>query len=269
MKFVKNILIGIAVAALCVTAAKAQFQTYRSFINGYNLQVTSTNTIGGLVTNTFGGTSTYNSLGYNGYTYPGFFPAAGTNNIGTNTIVGTTLAFGLQTNAYGFVDAPVWPDNNSDASSDEGVFVSITGVNTATTNTYLLTFAAEVDFPINLPPPSPNLSVFPGVPGTGTLTNAVACTLGYNQFSITATANGLTPVNLITNAPALVMLGHKLRLLSIAATTTNITGIGTNTSYSMTLTNGVWQNVTNTTTVTNWGVYVNAGLVGFPPFHSP
>ena len=272
MKFtIKSILTVIALLGLCVTVAQAQFAAYNSFINGYNLQITSTNVAGNNaeITNSYGSSLAYNALGVNGYIFPGFFPAANTNNIGTNTIVGTTQAFGLQTNAFGIIDARIWPDNNSDTSSSEGVFVSITGVNNAVTNTYQVTFAAVVDFPINVPPPSPNLAVFPGVPGSGTVTNATACTATWNQFSLLLTANGLTPVNVITNIPSLCAIGHKLRLLSVQSTTTNTLGIATNLSYSMVLTNGIWQGITNSATTTNWGVYLNAGVVGYPPFHSP
>ena len=63
---------------------------------------------------------------------------------------------------------------------------------------------------------------------------------------------------------------HKLRLLSVAMTTTNAIGYSTNYSISSTLTNGVWQATTHTTYATNWGgVYINAGVSGYPPFHSP
>jgi hypothetical protein len=63
---------------------------------------------------------------------------------------------------------------------------------------------------------------------------------------------------------------HKARLVSVTMSSTNMVGYFTNSSYSTVLTNGVWQAQTNTIISTNWGgVYVNAGNVGWPPFHSP
>ena len=258
MKFTKSLFALVTVCALLgVTTASAQFQSYNSFVNGFNLQLVSTT---GQATNiiTFGGTNVDTAFGVNNYVYPGSYAASANNSyIGSNTVVTGSSAFGYQTNTSVILDARLWPNNNSDVASDLGVFISICGVNNTVANTYVLTFAPVVDVPIPA--------------GSGTITNAVVSTAAQNQFVVSLTANGLTPVNLLTNPPNAAIAGaHKLRLLSVAMTTTNAIGYSTNYSISSTLTNGVWQATTNTTYATNWGgVYINAGVSGYPPFHSP
>ena len=270
--YFKSLLVILTVIALLgVTTARAQFYSYNSFINGFNMVCAST-TSSTTATNSFGGTNIDMAFGVNAYVYPGTYAASANNSyIGTNTIITGASAFGLQTNTGVIVDARLWPDNNSDLCNNESLFVSICGVNNTTTNVYVLTFASVVTVPIQLPPPSPNLANFPAYPGSGTITNDVASSQTQNQFTLSLTANGLTPVNVLTNWPNAFMAGaHKARLLSVTMNSTNTIGYFTNTSFSTVLTNGVWQSQTNTTYVTNWGgVYVNAGNCGWPPFHSP
>ena len=263
--------IGLVIALMIVFAfgANAQFYAYNSFVNGYNLQVFEP-TAQTLVTNLWGGTNVANSWGYNNYVYPGTYPITSNNAyIGSNTIFGTQSAFGLYTNTQAIVDARVWPDNNSDVATAEGLFVSITGANTATTNAYTLSFAPVVTVPITIPMASS--SYFPTPLGTQSISNDVAMTQAQNLFSLSLTANGLTPVNIITNPPSALFSGpSKWRLVSVASTTTNVVGFTTNQLYTSVLTNGVWQIVTNSAVLTNYGaIYVNAGIVGYPPFHSP
>jgi hypothetical protein len=262
MKFTKILLVLATVCAMLgVTTARAQFASYNSFVNGFNLVCVPSlgNNGSGAVTNwAFGGTNIDMAFGVNNYVYPGSYAATANNSyIGTNSVVTGASAFGLQTNTSVIIDARVWPNNNSDVSSDLGLFVSIAGVNNTVGNAYLLTFAPVVDVPVPV--------------GSGTITNAVASTSAQNQFSLSLTANGQTPVNILTNPPNGTLAGaHKLRLLTVVMTTTNAIGYATNYSYTSTLTNGVWVAVTNTVYSTNWGgVYINAGISGYPPFHSP
>jgi hypothetical protein len=258
MKFTKTLLtLATAFVMIGVTTASAQFSSYNSFVNGFNLQLVSTT---GAATNIimFGTTNVDTAFGVNNYVYPGSYPASANNSyIGSNTVVTGSSAFGYQTNTGVILDARLWPNNNSDVASDLGVFISICGVNNTVANTYVLTFAPVVDVQIPV--------------GSGTITNSVVSTSAQNQFTVSLTANGLTNVNVLTNPPNAVIAGaHKLRLLSVAMTTTNAVGYSTNYSYTSTLTNGVWQAVTNSTIQTNWGgVYINAGVSGYPPFHSP
>jgi len=271
MKTFNKIGLGIALMIALVLSAHAQFYAYNSFINGYNLQAFATTPV--LTTNSFGGTNTANSWGYNNYVYPGTYPITSNNAyIGTNTIFGTQSAFGLYTNTAAIVNARVWPDNNSDTSTAEALFVSLTGVNNTTTNSYTLSFAPVVTIPITIPVASSSyLPVPTGI--TQTISNDVVMTAAQNLFSVSLTANGLTPVNIITNPPSGLNLFNgpsKWQLVSVASTSTNVVGYATNSTYSSTLTNGVWQITTNTVYLTNYGgVYVNAGIVGYPPFHSP
>ena len=257
MKFIKQIaIIGLLLA--CLTSARAQIYQYTSFINGYNLQNT-TPTANTLITNLWGGTNIANGFGVNGYVYPNSYPASANNAyIASNSIYGNTSAFGLFTNTQAIVDARIWPDNNSDLCNQLGVFISLVGGTAQTTNSYSLTFVPVVSVPV------PN--------GSGTISNDVACTGTANTWSVSVTANGLTPVNILTNPPnALMAGGLKFRLSSIASTTTNsASGIVTNNVLSTVLTNGVWAVTTNYNYSTNYGiVYLNAGVSGFPPFHSP
>ncbi len=258
MKFTKTLLtLATAFVMIGVTTASAQFVSYNSLVNGFNLLL-PVNT--GQTTNaiTFGTTNVVTAFGVNNYVYPGGYAATANNSyIGTNTVITGASAFGWQTNTTAIIDARLWPNNNSDVASDLGLFISIAGVNTTVANTYTLVFAPVVEVPIPV--------------GSGTITNAVASTSAQNQLTVTLTANGVTPVNLLTNLPNGVVAGaHKLRLVSACCTATNAVGYSTNYSYTSTLTNGVWQAVTNSTIQTNWGgVYINAGVSGYPPFHSP
>jgi hypothetical protein len=273
MKFIKSLFALVTVCAvLGVTTASAQFYSYNSFVNGFNAVFASsaTGTTGTTNWSGWGATNTDMAFGFNSYVFNGSYAATANNSyIGTNTIITGASAFGLQTNINVITDARLWPDNNSDSSTSEALFVSIAGVNNMVTNTWTLTFAPTVMVPIQVPPPSPNTANVPGYPGSGTITNEVPITT--STFSLTLTANGLTPVNCITNWPSVFLNGPaKARLVSVVMATTNTLGIFTNTTYSTTLTNGVWQLVTNTATVTNFGgIYLNAGNVGYPPFHSP
>ena len=255
------------------TAARAQFYSYNSFINGYNLvaqALVATN--GATVVATYGSTNIDQAWGVNSYVYNGSYAATANNSyIGTNTVVTGTAAFGLQTNTSCILDARLWPDNNSDTSTSLGIFVALTPMNSSVSNVYTLVFESVVDVPINLPPPSPNSAVFPSVGGSGTITNSIGCNVTGNTFTLVMAVGNSATTAIVTNPPAYFMAGAaKARLLSITQAITNAMGTQTLTSYSSTLTNGVWQIQTNTSYSTNYGgVYVNAGVVGYPPFHSP
>jgi len=261
-----------AIVLLGVTTARAQFYSYNSFVNGFNLQIESGTVNTAATALAFAGTNIDTAFGVNAYVYGGAYPASSNNAyIGTNTVITGASAFGFQTNTSVILDAGLWPDNNSDLCNNEALFLSIAGVNNTTTNTYTFVFAPVVMVPIQVPPPSPNLAMVPGYPGSGTITNDVAMTQAQNLFTLALTANGQTPVNLLTNWPNAFMNGaRKARMLSVTMSTTNAVGIFTNYTYTPVLTNGVWVATTNTVTQTNWGgVYVNAGNCGWPPFHSP
>jgi hypothetical protein len=233
MKFMKQFAI-IALLLACLTSARAQIYQYTSFINGFNL-ISTTPSANTFTTNSFGGTNTANGFGVNNYVYPGSYPASANNSyIASNTIYGTTSAFGLFTNTMAIADARIWPDNNSDLATQLGVFISAVGVNNLATNTFAITFAPVVSVPVPA--------------GSGTITNDVAMTAAQNLWTVSVTANGLTPVNVVTNPPnALIVGASKMRLLSIVSTTTNaVAGISTNSYFTSVLTNGVWQVQTNT-----------------------
>jgi hypothetical protein len=255
MKFTKSLFALVTACALLgVTTARAQFYTFNSFTKGYfNLLVTSPSQ----VTNStiYAGTNQAMAFGANNYVFNGSYAATANNSyIGTNTIINSGGAFGWQTNTI-ISDADIWPDNNSDLCNNEAVFISVTGVNNTSVTPITFTFAPVVSVAIPV--------------GSGTITNDVVMT--QNTWNVNVTANGTTPVNQTTNPPNGMFIGaRKLRLISATITATNAIGYSTNYTLSTTLTNGVWQNVTNTAITTNWGgAYVNLGVSGFPPFHSP
>jgi hypothetical protein len=245
--------IGGALIATCLSV-QAQNYAYNSFINGYNLlnAVSAANTTNNIY---FGQTNIAMAFGQNNYTYNGTYPVSANNAyIATNTVFGTMAAFGWQTNTTVIRNAAVFPDGNGNINTGESIFVNINGVNNAVTNEYAFVFSAVAAIPVPA--------------GSGTITNYVAATSAQNKFTLLLTANGTNPVNVFTNLPAGLEDGSSaIQLSSVGMVTTNSIGYATNYYVTTTLTNGTWQPVTNSVIVTNWGgVYINAGVVGYPPF---
>lgn len=192
MKFIKSIIIAVALCAPVLVQAQSG-QTL-SFINGYNLAVSASNT------NSFGLTNTYAS----GFTVT---------NSGTYPYVSAYSPI-YKTNASAFSDVTLWADRDGSTPS-VGISVDMFGLNASFTNIATFRLAAV--------PASSESFDYQAV-------TFLAATAAQNQFVFQVTGNGTNHVVISTNFPSGVLQGaRRLRLTAIEWTNagTNGTVVGT------------------------------------------
>lgn len=186
-------LIGIYAALVLPTMA----QTYqsKSFLAGFNLQVSSTNGAAYIGTNSFGGTNIYAK----GYTVT---------NSGTYPYVSSYSAT-LVTNTSAIQDVALWADRDGSPPS-ANISVQLSGLNASFTNIFQLRFAT-------IPARSASSSYPPGFFQPATSANGL--------FTFTITGNGTNAVVLSTNLPTAILQGAQgLRLLEISSSNAGTNG---------------------------------------------